>query len=75
MPNDIFSDDDAVMTSPEVVRVSGYHVDYLLRLEKAGKFPRRFKRNPSAGWKSANGWSRREVMAWLTDRKASRNAA
>jgi predicted DNA-binding transcriptional regulator AlpA len=69
------TDDDAVIVQPETTQVSGYCDDYLRRLEKRGNFPARFKLNPDAGWKSRNGWSRREVQAWIASRRASRQVA
>jgi prophage regulatory protein len=66
---------DRVMREAEVLRVSGYSTLQIRRLEKAGKFPRRFKLNPDAGPRGAIGWDYGEVMAWLERRRASREPA
>jgi predicted DNA-binding transcriptional regulator AlpA len=73
--HDNFPDADAVIVQPQTSLISGFCDDHLRRLEKRGEFPARFKLNPSAGPKSKNGWSRIELMRWLAERKAARDAA
>ncbi len=74
-PNTNPSDDDAVIRQPETSRLAGYCDMHLRRLEDVGDFPKRFKLNPKSGTYGAVGWSRREVMAWIAERRASRQAA
>ncbi len=60
---------------PETERVTGYSNVQLMRMEKAGRFPKRFKLNPDAGKYGAAGHDYGEVMAWLAARKRSRRGA
>lgn len=54
----------------EVTRLTGYSRNSLLRLEKAGTFPRRLKLGTSQGGKV--GWLEEEIFAWI---KSQRRAA
>ena len=64
-----------ILRPPQTVRVSGYSNMQLLRLEKAGLFPKRFKLNPAGPKNGASGHYYREVVSWVEQRGASRNAA
>jgi predicted DNA-binding transcriptional regulator AlpA len=73
--NNTLTAEDAVMRDPEVRERTGYCNMQRRRMEAAGTFPKRFKLNPDGGPYGAVGWSRREVMAWIASRRASRQAA
>jgi len=66
---------DRVMRHEEVVALTGYTQTHLRRLEAQARFPRRFKLNPDGGIGGSVGWSYREVMAWLDERRRSREPA
>lgn len=53
----------------------GYSAMHLYRLERDGKFPRRFKLNPDGGPHGAVGHDADEVDAWIAERRASREMA
>ena len=74
-PNKPLVPDDAIIRQPETSRLTGYCDMSLRRMEKDGTFPSRFKLNPNGGLYGATGWSRREVMTWIAERRASREAA
>lgn len=57
---------------PETSAVTGYHDDTLRRKEREGTFPPRFKLDPRAGEQGAVAWDRAEVMAWVAQRRVSR---
>lgn len=61
-----------VYRTPDVTRLTGYSVFHLWRLERAGRFPRRFKLNGDGGARGAVGWVQAEVDEWLKQRAASR---
>lgn len=44
-----------------------YTQQYLRVLEKAGRFPRRFKLNPDSGTQGAIGWNAAAVDAWIEE--------
>jgi len=54
----------------ELVGLSNMH---LLRMERAGRFPKRFKLNPDAGTNGASAHLAEEVDAWIAERAASRD--
>ncbi len=66
--------EDRILRIPETERLTSMTRMQLWRLEQEGHFPQRFKINPAAGPKGAVGHSYAEVMAWLRERRASRNA-
>ena len=51
--------DDDLLPITEVKRIAGIGKTMIYRLEREGKFPKRFK---PGGY--ASRWSRHEVMAW-----------
>ena len=63
-----------ILRPPQTVRVSGYSNMQLLRLEKVGRFPKKFKLNPDGGKYGAAGHDYQEGMAWMAARRASRSA-
>jgi predicted DNA-binding transcriptional regulator AlpA len=67
--------DDAVVRQPETSKLVGYCDMQLRRMERAGTFPRRFKLNPAGGPYGAVGWSLAEIMNWIAERRAARQAA
>ena len=69
------SDAPHVSRLPETMRITGYSDVQLWRMEKAGRFPKRFKLNPAAGKYGATGHDYHEVMAWLEARRRSRDSA
>jgi predicted DNA-binding transcriptional regulator AlpA len=71
----VMGPDDSVIRAKEVSRLTGFSNFHLSRLEKANRFPRRFKLDAMSGTYGAVGWSRREVMAWIAARRESRQAA
>jgi len=68
-------DEDSIIRDPELRRLLGDCSRMtIVRWEKNGTFPKRFKLSPLSGEYGAIGWSRTEVMAWLAERRASRQA-
>ena len=63
-----------VMRLSETTKVVGTCDMTLRRWEEAGSFPRRFKLNPDGGPFGAVGHDYGEVMEWIDDRRASRDA-
>ena len=61
-----------VLRLPETERLTGYSNMQIMRLEKAGRFPKRFKLNPEGGKYGACGHNYGEVVEWLEERRASR---
>lgn len=64
---------DRILRIPETERLTSMTRMQLWRMEQDGHFPKRFKINPAAGPKGAAGHSYAEVMAWMEERRASRN--
>ena len=62
-----------VMRLPETTYVVGYCDMTLRRMEKAGTFPCRFKLNPDGGPFGAVAHDFDEVMAYIEERRASRD--
>ena len=62
-----------IMRSREVFARVGYSNMHLTRLEKAGKFPKRFKITSQAQG-AAVGWWEDEIEAWLAARGSSATA-
>lgn len=62
---DIQPDDDLISLD-EVKRLAGIGKTMIYRLERAKRFPQRFK---PGGY--ASRWSRREVMAWREDQRGA----
>ena len=61
-----------VLRTRQVVEKVGYSAMHLSRLEKAGRFPKRFKLNPDG---QACGWLESEINDWIQDRVTARDAA
>lgn len=65
---------------PRIYRIAetcqrvGYSTMHLARLEKEGKFPKRFKLSPGSGRNGAVGHLAEDVDAWIAARRASRGA-
>ena len=57
--------EDDLIRLEEVKRLAGVGKSMIYRLERAGRFPQRFK--PGG---HASRWSRREVMAWREQQRA-----
>ena len=55
---------------PEVIRLTGYSRDSVYRLGKEGKFPRRVELSDRA-----SRWREDEILAWIAERTAERDAA
>ena len=65
-----------IVRYPECKKISGgYSIVHLQRLEDAGNFPKRFKLNPDGGPFGAIGWDFEELMAWVAERRDSREIA
>jgi predicted DNA-binding transcriptional regulator AlpA len=66
--------DHELVLEPECRGLTRLHPSTRWRLEQRGKFPRSFKiGDPDAG-NGRKAWSRSEILAWLADRMAARNA-
>ena len=65
-----------VVRFPEVLEMTGIKSRETIRqLEMAGHFPRRFAINPGCeSRKAQKGWLEHEVLDWLDQRAASREA-
>jgi prophage regulatory protein len=61
--------DDHLLKLDEVIRLAGIGKTMIYRLERAGRFPRRFK---PGGY--ASRWSRSEVIAWREAQRQERAA-
>lgn len=59
--------DDDLISLEEVKRLAGIGKTMIYRLERAERFPKRYK---PGGY--ASRWSRREVMAWREDQRQAR---
>ena len=60
-----------ILRTSQVVEKVGYSAMHISRLEKAGKFPKRFKLNPDG---YAVGWLEEEINQFIADRVAARDA-
>lgn len=65
---------DTILRKPDIARITGFSDVTIRSLEAQGLFPRRFKLNPGPTGKHV-GWVESEVMAWIEERAASRDAA
>jgi predicted DNA-binding transcriptional regulator AlpA len=63
---------DRILRKPDINDVTGFSDVTIRSLEAQGLFPRRFKLNPLG---KHVGWRESEVMAWIEERAASRDAA
>ncbi len=65
-----------VVRFPEVLEMTGIKSRETIRqLEMAGHFPRRFAINPGCeSRKAQKGWLEHEILDWLDQRAASREA-
>jgi prophage regulatory protein len=63
--------EDRIIMAKERRQLVPYSDVHIYRLEKAGKFPRRIKLNPNG----RVGWSHKEVVGWIAEKKAQREAA
>ena len=68
---ELASDADQLMRKPWVEDTTGLCERRLRTLEEEGKFPRRTKIAPNG---MAVGWSKLEVLQWVRDRLAARDA-
>ena len=57
-----------ILRVKEVESLTGYSRSHLLRMEKAGKFPRRIQLNPEADKGSAVGYFEDEIETWVRNR-------
>jgi len=62
-------DDDNLIDIKKVMEIIGLGKTMVYRLERQGKFPRRYK---PGGWSSR--WSEREVRAWKEEQRQGRAA-
>jgi prophage regulatory protein len=62
-------DDDRLLKLDDVKEIVGLGKTMIYRLEREGKFPRRYK---PGGWSSR--WSEREVRAWKDAQREGRAA-
>ena len=68
-------DTPRILRQPEVCYLTGLSFAQVWDLERRDLFPKRFKLNPNGAKNGAVGWDYHEVMQWLADRRASREAA
>ena len=61
---------DRIVSAKERRRIVPYSDVHVGRLEKAGKFPKRIALGPGR-----NGWSLRELIQWVEEKKKQRDAA
>jgi prophage regulatory protein len=61
---------DRIIVAPERRELVPYSDMQIWRMEQAGTFPKRVKLGPHRV-----GWSLHEVLEWIEDRKAEREAA
>ena len=59
------SDDDVILSDPEVEAATNLSRTTRWRLERRGEFPKRRQLSPNRV-----GWFRSEIMAWLAQRQA-----
>ncbi len=59
--------EDRIILAPERRQLVPYSDMHIWRMEKAGRFPRRIRLGPNRV-----GWSLREVVGWIDERKAER---
>lgn len=62
--------EDRIILAPERRQLVPYSDMHIWRKEKAGTFPRRIRLGPNRV-----GWSLKEVLKWIEDRKAERGGA
>ena len=60
---------DRIILAPERRLLVPYSDMHIRRMEKDGRFPRRIRLGPKRV-----GWSLREVVGWIEERKAEREA-
>jgi predicted DNA-binding transcriptional regulator AlpA len=61
---------DRIIRWKELSQLVPYSAMHIRRLEKLGRFPERIKLG--VGKRAAVGWSAREVIQWISTRKAAR---
>lgn len=61
--------EDRIIRAPERRQLVPYSDMHIWRMEKAGQFPLRIKLGPNSV-----GWSFREILEWIEERKAARAA-
>ena len=64
-----------ILRPPETAKLVGLSTVHVHRLEKAGKFPKRFKLNADSGEYGAAGHYLGEVLDYLKARAAERDAS
>jgi prophage regulatory protein len=65
---------DDIILEPECRALSRLSSTSRWRLERQGKFPKRFKVGDPDAQNGRVGWSRSEIEKWLADRMAAREA-
>jgi prophage regulatory protein len=60
-----------ILRLPDVLARVGYSNMHLFRLEREGKFPKRFKLNPGAGKNGSIGWLESDINEWISTRVPS----
>ncbi len=61
---------DRLLSTSDVVAITGWSRQHILREEKAGRFPKRIQMGPHTVK-----WSDLEVSRWIEAKKAQRQAA
>ena len=61
-----------LLLEPECKQLTRLHTTTRWRLERRGKFPKRFKIGDPDAINGRVAWSRAEVLAWLAARMAAR---
>jgi prophage regulatory protein len=64
-----------LLLEPECKQLTRLHTTTRWRLERQGKFPKRFKIGDPDAINGRVAWSRDEVLAWLAARMAARDEA
>jgi prophage regulatory protein len=64
-----------LLLEPECKQPTRLHTTTRWRLERQGKFPKRFKIGDPDAINGRVAWSRDEVLAWLAARMAARDEA
>ena len=62
---------DRILRKPDINALTGFSDVTIRALEAQGHFPRRFKLNPLG---KHVGWRESEIMDWIEERAASRDA-
>jgi prophage regulatory protein len=68
--NTTFQPEDEFIRRPALLELVGMSKSHQIRLEKSGKFPKRFKIG-----KRCVGWSLSEIRQWMDAKKNARSAS